>query len=80
MIMKLNDKRVIPIKELSEAVPLKDIESEFAVKGANLWMSLNKLKVHEPLLVCTGRKTYSKNWPKTLKNEEECIIKPKLMK
>ncbi|XP_075243769.1 uncharacterized protein LOC142338020 [Convolutriloba macropyga] len=46
MIMKLNDKRLIPIKELSEAVPLNDIESEFANPGANLWVSLNKLKAN----------------------------------
>ena len=44
--MKLNDKRLIPIKELSEAVPLNDIESEFANPGANLWVSLNKLKAN----------------------------------
>ena len=49
MVMKLNDKRVMPVKELSEAVPLKDIESKLAVRGANLRVSLKNVKGSELL-------------------------------
>ena len=88
-VMKINDKRVMPVKELSEAVPLKDIETELAVRRANLWVSLNNLKVPELLSTCKSRKTYTKDWLRTLKNDlkrlkvaniEEWIKRPKSMK
>ena len=86
---KINDKRVMPEKELSKAVPLKDIETELAVRRANLWVSLNNLKVPELLSICKSRKTYTKDWLRTLKNDlkrlkvfniEEWIKKRKSMK
>ena len=89
MVMKINDKRVMPVKELSAAVPLKDIETELAVRRANLWVSLNSLNVPELLSTCKSRKTYTKDWLRTLKNDlkrlkveniEEWIKKPKSMK
>ena len=61
MVMKINDKRVMPLKELSKAVPLKDIETKLAVRRANLWVSLNNLKVPELLSTCTSRKTNTKD-------------------
>ena len=77
------------VKELSEAVPLKDIETELAVRRANLWVSLNNQKVPELLSTCKKQKTYTKDWLRTLKidlkrlkvaNIEEWIKKPKSMK
>ena len=61
MVMKINDKRVMPVKELSEAVPLKDIETELANRRANLWVSLNNLKVPELLSTCKSRNTYTED-------------------
>ena len=61
MVMKLNDKRVTPVKELSEAVPLKDIETELVVRRANLWVSLNNLKVPELLSTRRSQKTNTKD-------------------
>ena len=89
VVMKLNDKNVMPIKELSVAVTLKDIETELAVRRAGLWVSLKNLKVPELLSVCRSRKTYTKDWLRTLKNDlkrlkveniEKWIKKPKSIK
>ena len=79
----------MPIKELSKAVPLKDRETKLVVRRANLWVSFNILQISELLSVCKRRKTYTKDWLRTLKNNlkrlkveksEEWIKKPKSMK
>ena len=45
MILKLDSKRTCTNDEITEKVPLKSIEVELAVRRANLWASIVKLKV-----------------------------------
>ena len=66
MILKLDSKRTCTNVEIAEKVPLKSIEVELAVRRANLWASIVKLKVDAVRSQAVKSKVYAKDWLRAL--------------
>ena len=89
MILKLDSKRTCTNVEIAEKVPLRNIEVELAVKRANLWASIVKLKVDAVKSQAVKCKVYAKDSLRTFDldlerlgiiRKEEWIKDPKPLK